>query len=808
MEPRLKLILIATLILQISVIKSASDADWASKCNRCKCVWSDGKKFANCTHIQLSSIPTDMSSDIRDLDFSFNPLYELQGYVFSNANLSDVHKLKLQNCNIEQVHNKAFQNLLLLIELDLSNNNIQTLHRDVFKSTEKLRTLSLWNNNLTTLEPELFSGLSHLHQLFLDNNKLTTISSDLFSPAGCPLIHVGLANNRLTTIDVDFFRNVPRLSSFDLSGNWWNCDCNLQQFREQALERNLVTVTPTCHDPPRLRNKKWSDMANIFACQPKILDPTGVNTEVRVDGYTNYTLFCRIDGEPRPNVTWAHNNRPVDSKRNSHKYVITSSETAPFWHNLTIFSVNSRDKGDYKCTAANDGGSQTKTIILDIYEYSGGITTASPHSPQFTWLIIIVCLLILVFLGVILLLCCWCLRKRRHQQQKIKAKNNMSRSSEMMNFDGRSSDDKALITNVNPVNKPPRQHWVPSSVNSEGTDVSEAKKMLIDDESCVGDDESHSIFDYTSAHTLRQHRPPMIDPYSDHLDTSNLHYPPDLLAVPTMHSNHRAMAQVSPAASYASSNNTQITSILPTQQEILNQQLPLSPVHYPVPQYDTLSLMRYGTLPYSRSHSPFATSGGLVGVPVRVPRHGYVTIPRKPRTSWSSEPPGGLPEISEPLYDNLGLRTTATGSSVLSLNKEPSTPRSGRSSNGGLLSTPTSTVPSTMAHLTMIEPIVEHDSSMSPPTSNNHAVKQHSTLPRRYGATSTPKSTPLSEVSSDVSPIRNNPIQSVDTTPTLPSFESRPQKIPPLPPPKPKKNIIAKPTTAVFEDETEDGTEV
>lgn len=54
----------------------------------------------------------------------------------------------------------------------------------------------------------------------------------------------------------------------------------------------------------------------------------------------------------------------------------------------------------------------------------------------------------------------------------------------------------------------------------------------------------------------------------------------------------------------------------------------------------------------------------------------YVTIPRRPRASWSSEPPP-TNDVGEPLYDNLGLRTSATGSSVLSLNKlgEVTTPR-------------------------------------------------------------------------------------------------------------------------------------
>lgn len=73
----------------------------------------------------------------------------------------------------------------------------------------------------------------------------------------------------------------------------------------------------------------------------------------------------------------------------------------------------------------------------------------------------------------------------------------------------------------------------------------------------------------------------------------------------------------------------------------------------------------YKTLPYSRSHSPFAQSVGIA----RVPRQGsgYVTIPRRPRQSWSSEPPPTNEITGEPLYDNLGVRLTVDGEYLISL---------------------------------------------------------------------------------------------------------------------------------------------
>ncbi|KAJ8676640.1 hypothetical protein QAD02_012427, partial [Eretmocerus hayati] len=50
----------------------------------------------------------------------------------------------------------------------------------------------------------------------------------------------------------------------------------------------------------------------------------------------------------------------------------------------------------------------------------------------------------------------------------------------------------------------------------------------------------------------------------------------------------------------------------------------------------------------------------------------YMTLPRRPRApGWSYGPPSERGGVMEPVYDNLGVRSTADGSSKLSLNKNP-----------------------------------------------------------------------------------------------------------------------------------------
>ena len=239
-------------------------------------------------------------------------------------------------------------------------------------------------------------------------------------------------------------------------------------------------------------------------------------------------------------------------------------------------------------------------------------------------------------------------------------------------------------------------------------------------------------------------------------DTSYRQYPPDLLAF----SGGRGASPTSQA------------STVPDSSRMMNQTS--TPFGSPSGQYPT----SFKTLPHNRSSS-VTSSHYNSGVQV-MPRHGYVTIPRRPRApSWSSGPPTSPTTIEgiEPVYDNLGLRTTADGSSVLSLNKSPE-PGAGS--------------------IMRRRPL--------PGTPTNHPI--HNTIQR-----STPNilqtSSPLDRSAPEGAPewptklsdemMENHIAEHPDDGGTLG------RKVPPRPPPKPKKKSTNGP---LYEDEGEDGTEV
>lgn len=309
-------------------------------------------------------------------------------------------------------------------------------------------------------------------------------------------------------------------------------------------------------------------------------------------------------------------------------------------------------------------------------------------------------------------------------------------------------------------------------------------------------------------------------------------YPPDLLSFPPRG------AQISPAASNAST--VPDTTRLPPQ---LN---PVSPIHSPIYGMTTNHNL-FRTLPYSRSQSPFTAP---ITPPVVTPRQGYVTIPRRPRVpSWSSTASTQIlpsTEAQEPLYDNLGLRTTADGSSVLSLNKAGLEGQLSPMRNRPLPATPTVYPNSLPVYYTPIEeqepapsPVPSHHNtrnSISSQLSSQISTPGPQEPVNRMSWTAKNTSTPNTEARKVLfndtpdtmsrkgkpetgslrrpkvenkemsSPSKDDTNISMNQSGTL----GRSGKIPPRPPPKPKKKPSpeGKPNEPLFEDEGEDGTEV
>lgn len=473
-------------LLVFWIARLKADEDWTKQCGRCSCIWANGKRTANCADLNYSKIPQELSTLIREIDFSNNPLFSLAKYEFSTANMRDLHKIKLQNCSIQEVNQFAFKNLALLIELDLSRNQISQLSRDVFRDTIKLRILTLSYNKIKILDDGLFHNLTHLQKILLDFNEIDTITPDTFLnlPA---LLDLNLGENNIQRITFDLKENLPKLSSLNVVGNPWICDCYLQEFRESALKNNLITASTACNSPSNLKGRLWQDKNVVFACTPKILSPEPF-FQIEATS-SNVTLSCRVSGNPTPDVDWTNNGHIIekDPRMNKQKYITYKKTKDGYtWNNLTITNVNYRDRGDYKCIAKNPGGQDERniTLIVPHGHHTGGGVAGSLSSTTY-WIIGLALGFIAVLLIVLIVLFFFC--RRSSHLMNGKRREHGDSSEEYINMSGGQADfKKSLMTDVNPVTKPPRTSMAPSVV-SGGTEVSDVKRNLLDTESVFGE---------------------------------------------------------------------------------------------------------------------------------------------------------------------------------------------------------------------------------------------------------------------------------------------------------------------------------
>lgn len=818
-------------IIILNILFVTITADFTNNCpEQCKCSWAGGDKQADCSHGHFDAIPKTLSSDIQKLNLTGNDVYEITIHAFHDVGLINLWKLTLSECKLQTIQRSGFFGLGIMIELDLSKNDLKSLHPDLFKETPKIRWILLNDNKIEKLDDGLFSNLAYLQKVDLSNNRIVHIGMKTF--VNIPKLNfLRLDSNKLEYLKGDTLEGISSLSNLDVQDNPWRCDCYLQPFRNWVISKKLYTSNVYCADPPKVHGKTWKELdTNDFACRPSIVYPSTSTTLRSADN--NITLACHVNGNPLPEVNWVLNAQIIDSTyryEGEIKYYISQSKGENTeWVNLTITNVGTTDNGEYLCVAKNPGGVEERSVTLSVVQTPPGVIVPTGMNNNMMPVLIGVSCTAAIIL-IILVILCYCCCRRRTTDKKAENTNGEA----LIEGSVIPEMEKSLITAVNPVTKPPRRYDVPPSITS-GTEMSELNKTLLDNDSVFAhnEDEKRSLgYD----HLMKRSQDALNVEYGR---TDGRAYPPDLLSFPP-----RA-AQISPAASNAST--VPDTTRLPPHQ--LN---PVSPIHSPIYGI-TPNPNMFRTLPYSRSQSPFTAP---ITSPVVTPRQGYVTIPRRPRVpSWSSTASTQIlpsSEAQEPLYDNLGLRTTADGSSVLSLNKAGLESQFSPMRNRPLPATPTSYQ---TPHPVYYAPIEEQEPAPSPVppqhnprnsissqlstpgpqepinrmswTAKNTSTPQ--TEPRKALFNDGPTDTPNRKGKPETGSLRRPPITDSNKDELRsPSKEEikknegnismnqsgtlgRSGKIPPRPPPKPKKKLNPEVNTSepLFEDEGEDGTEV
>lgn len=405
----------------------------------------------------------------------------------------------ISNCTLVQVDREAFTGLSILIELDLSFNQIKVIHPGTFHPLIKIRKILLQDNELTVIGDRTFENLQHLSHVELMNNKIHQVGEQAF--LNVPLKIIYLANNRLQKLEKTTFMSLTHLSALTLGGNMWNCSCELKDFRNFVIDKKL-TIETKCHYPDALRDKLWTEVGeDEFACRPRILVMRG--SHYLKASKENETLLCQVRGSPQPTIEWLFGNRLV---RESDRYKIRTFEPMGSGKKdehlrhvvseLTIVGLRMADHGKYVCKASNKGGQDEFAIQLEIpADYTKGGAFVPPSTNMFFVILCIIVGVLFIILFTIAILCCYCRRVNKYDK-KPSSDNALLMSQQngpTTKLNGKVQNDsildggsvimemqKSLLTEVNPVEKPPRRTEV-DSIEKDSDDVSDAKQTLLDE---------------------------------------------------------------------------------------------------------------------------------------------------------------------------------------------------------------------------------------------------------------------------------------------------------------------------------------
>nr|AHB18361.1 toll-like receptor 3 [Andrias davidianus] len=203
--------------------------------NPCKII----QATANCSHLKLTKIPSDLPSNITVLDLSHNQLNGLPAANLSRYNqlvqlhagfnviaklepglcqkLPQLQVLNLQHNELNKLSEKYFSFCGYLLELRLGNNRIKEINRDFFKNLKNLRTLDVSHNNLQSARLGSEQQLQNLQELLLSFNSINqTTKEDFHFLSNTSLEVLDLSNNPLKEFLPGCFHAIGSLNSLSV----------------------------------------------------------------------------------------------------------------------------------------------------------------------------------------------------------------------------------------------------------------------------------------------------------------------------------------------------------------------------------------------------------------------------------------------------------------------------------------------------------------------------------------------------------------------------------------------------------------
>ncbi|XP_006006264.1 leucine-rich repeat neuronal protein 1 [Latimeria chalumnae] len=134
-------------------------------------------RTVDCNDLQLTSIPSNLSSDTQVLLLQSNNISQVN---FELQDLVNLTELDLSQNHFARIQDVGLFNLSQLITLYLEENQVKELPDYCLKDLSNLEELYINHNRINTIGPKAFSGLTNLLRLHLNSNKLQVIDSHWF----------------------------------------------------------------------------------------------------------------------------------------------------------------------------------------------------------------------------------------------------------------------------------------------------------------------------------------------------------------------------------------------------------------------------------------------------------------------------------------------------------------------------------------------------------------------------------------------------------------------------------------------------
>ncbi|XP_030849283.1 toll-like receptor 3 [Strongylocentrotus purpuratus] len=201
-----------------SLVKDVSGSLSPKSTNGCQLRNTSLGLKANCTHLDLKSVPQDLPSNTVILRLTSNKITTLFNSSF--AYLPDIVILGLASNILSKIESGAFKPLAHLRELSLSNNRLVSLPSGLLCMNNFLSTLILCTNRLFSFPGDALPWSNSIKKLDVSGNKISLIDSrDLKPLQNCSLERLSLVNNALSSLPLNIFSYLSTVRVLGISRN-------------------------------------------------------------------------------------------------------------------------------------------------------------------------------------------------------------------------------------------------------------------------------------------------------------------------------------------------------------------------------------------------------------------------------------------------------------------------------------------------------------------------------------------------------------------------------------------------------------